>query len=271
MIHFVTGLPRAGSTLLQQLLGQNEKNYVTPTSGLVDLFIGCQRTWKQVEPFQAEGLSSIKKRVPDVLGGILSGFFQAELNDGRTCFDKSRSWLGHIEDLRYALGREPKLLCLVRDVRSVLASFERLYRKRDVSYDYLVDNAYYQSQSLVGRCNLMLRDTGPVGMAINRLRDALDRAPGNCLIVPYEYFTAHPKESLNKIHDFLGLEDFEYNFQDVQQITSEDDTVYGLDLHTVAPKVVPATSTPWAGILPDDLATDIATNYADICDMCPQS
>lgn len=117
----------------------------------------------------------------------------------------------------------------------------------------------------------MLRDTGPVGMAINRLRDALDRAPGNCLIVPYEYFTAHPKESLNKIHDFLGLEDFEYNFQDVQQITSEDDTVYGLDLHTVAPKVVPATSTPWAGILPDDLATDIATNYADICDMCPQS
>ncbi len=38
-VHFLGGLPRAGSTLLMNLLGQNPKFTVTPTSGLLELII----------------------------------------------------------------------------------------------------------------------------------------------------------------------------------------------------------------------------------------
>ena len=36
-IFFQSSLPRAGSTLLQNILGQNPNFYVTPTSGVLEL------------------------------------------------------------------------------------------------------------------------------------------------------------------------------------------------------------------------------------------
>ena len=38
-LFFVSGLPRAGSTILVNLLGQNPAHHVTPTSGMIELFI----------------------------------------------------------------------------------------------------------------------------------------------------------------------------------------------------------------------------------------
>ena len=38
-IFFQSSLPRAGSTLLQNILGQNPEFYVTPTSGVLELFL----------------------------------------------------------------------------------------------------------------------------------------------------------------------------------------------------------------------------------------
>ena len=36
-IFFQSSLPRAGSTLLQNIMGQNPEFYVTPTSGVLEL------------------------------------------------------------------------------------------------------------------------------------------------------------------------------------------------------------------------------------------
>ena len=36
-IHFLAGLPRSGSTLLANILAQNPKIHVTPTSGICDM------------------------------------------------------------------------------------------------------------------------------------------------------------------------------------------------------------------------------------------
>ena len=55
-IHLVAGLPRSGSTLLMNLLGQNPAIHVTPTSGLVDLVAGVARQWRRNLWLQAEGL-----------------------------------------------------------------------------------------------------------------------------------------------------------------------------------------------------------------------
>jgi hypothetical protein len=38
-IFFNSSLPRAGSTLFQNLIGQNPEFYVTPTSGLIELIL----------------------------------------------------------------------------------------------------------------------------------------------------------------------------------------------------------------------------------------
>ena len=41
-LFFQSSLPRAGSTLLHNIVGHNPDFFVTPTSGLVDLMLGTR-------------------------------------------------------------------------------------------------------------------------------------------------------------------------------------------------------------------------------------
>ena len=44
-IFFQSSLPRAGSTLLQNIIGQNPEFYVTPTSGALDLLYSARTNY----------------------------------------------------------------------------------------------------------------------------------------------------------------------------------------------------------------------------------
>ncbi len=41
-VFYQSSLPRAGSTLLQNIIGQNPQFHVTPTSGMIDLMLGTR-------------------------------------------------------------------------------------------------------------------------------------------------------------------------------------------------------------------------------------
>ena len=41
-IFYQSSLPRAGSTLLQNIIGQNPEFHVTPTSGMIDMMLGAR-------------------------------------------------------------------------------------------------------------------------------------------------------------------------------------------------------------------------------------
>ena len=41
-IFYQSSLPRAGSTLLQNIMGQNPLFHVTPTSGMIDMMLGTR-------------------------------------------------------------------------------------------------------------------------------------------------------------------------------------------------------------------------------------
>ena len=62
-LQFVSGLPRSGSTLLMNLLGQNPAHHVTPTSGLIHLMRGLIGTWADHKEFQSQGLEHVKPNV----------------------------------------------------------------------------------------------------------------------------------------------------------------------------------------------------------------
>ena len=46
-IAFQSSLPRSGSTLLSNIVGQNPEFHVTPTSGLLDLLKGARHYFSQ--------------------------------------------------------------------------------------------------------------------------------------------------------------------------------------------------------------------------------
>jgi len=268
-LFFVSGLPRSGSTLLMNLLGQNPDHHVTPTSGLIELVMCIRNNWKNFTEFKAEGLDVVRPRVSNSMKGIINGYFEEEFNDNKVVFDKSRGWIQYIEILEKILQKEVKIIVTVRDVRAIVASFEKIYRNRDIDYMEGEGPVYLNMQTVNGRAEQLLSDGGVIGLAINRLRDALQRGVANKLIiVPYNHLTSSPKEMMDMLHDGLGLKKFDYDPNNVDQITKENDTWHGMNLHSIKSKIEPPQKLPWVDVLPKDLCEQIDSKYQDISRLC---
>jgi sulfotransferase len=265
-IIFNSSLPRSGSTLLQNILGQNPMFHVTPTNALLEMVVGVRDRWQDLIEFRAQPQKEIMPRVIGSMRGIIEGFYEKELREGRIVVDKSRGWLAYIELMEQVMGRPVTILSTIRDVRAIVASFEKLYRANPVTVRREQD--YCAAQTVEGRTAILLQPGGVVGLAVNRLRDALRRnTKSQLLLVPYRRLTTAPKKVLADIHERLGLEPFSYDFENVEQVTYEDDAVHGLPLHTIRRKVESPVDEPWKGIIPPALADRIAAEYADIQSM----
>ena len=121
-IVFVSGLPRAGSTLLMNLLAQNPKVHSTATSGLHEIGY-IARQFSATEEFKTipnpEGGETLFYDY--VKGGCENAFNR--LTDRPIVADKCRSWVGHL-DMLFAIWPDAKVLVPVRDVRGILSSLE---------------------------------------------------------------------------------------------------------------------------------------------------
>jgi sulfotransferase len=235
--HFVSGMPRAGSTLLMNILAQNPRFHVTGTSGIMDVIFGIRNTWDKHVEFQASPDEDAKLRV---MRGILDSFYGNI--DKPVIFDKSRGWLSLLEMAETILGQKAKVLVPVRDLREILASWEKLWRETSKTRQRVEEQAfYYEFQSVEGRCDVWVRGDQPIGLAFNRIKDALQRGFRDRMhFVHFEKLTANPDKTLRAIYEFLGEEPFQHDFNDVKQVTWENDAVYGIKgLHDIRSKVEP--------------------------------
>lgn len=248
-LHFISGLPRSGSTLLCNILAQNPRFHATATSGILEMLFQVRNGWDKVIEFRAMDDRRSLAAKQRVLAGMLSSYF-ADVNRP-VVFDKSRGWLAHLEMAEALLGYKPKVLVPVRDVRDVLASFERLYRQTS-ALAQTPDEAsnYLDYQQIGNRLGTWAAAGGPVGMAYNRITDALDRGwKPQMHFVRYEMLTAQPVETMAAIYRFLGEEPYLHDFGNVEQVTAEDDRVYGFaNLHTIRQRVQPQPPV-WPSVL----------------------
>jgi len=249
-IHFCSGLPRAGSTLLQNVLAQNPRFHCTATSGLVDICMMIKNGWDKLEPMRAIPDSHRRDQQKiDTVRGAVYGYF--ERIEEPVIVDKSRGWLAEMEMMQTALMCDLKVLVCVRDLREVLASFERLYRKTKATRQLTQEiNQYWQCQTTEGRAQLLASHDNIVGGAFNRIRDAVNRGFRKQMhFIDFEDLTRHPQQTLKDVYEFLGEDLFEHDFENVEQVTLEDDSVYvWKDLHAIRPKIEPVESY-WRRIL----------------------
>jgi sulfotransferase len=241
-IYFLAGLPRSGSTLLANILAQNASIYVTPTSGIVDMLVQVRNSWDLNDAFQATNRKQSEETKERVLKAMLQAYFA---HAGQPiCIDKNRYWSEFLE-MGAALvgGRDKvKVIITVRDLRDVLASFEQLYRKSSATGQIHQEAALaLKFKTALGRVETFIDDGQPVGRAYNAIRDAVTRGWKDCMhFVDYDDLTKHPKETLAGIYTFLGEEGCAHDFANVEQVTYEDDFVYGFkDLHQIRSEVKP--------------------------------
>lgn len=269
-IHFVAGLPRSGSTLLMNLLAQNPAHHVTPTNGLISMMAILRDNWTGFDAFKAQGLHSIEHRVAASLRGMSYGFFERELAQGKVVFDKSRGWLQHVEMLEAIYQRPVRVLCPVRDIKAIVASFEKLHRQNPLARRQYLGPAYFQAQTIQGRAEVLCSPSGIVGLPISFMRDALNRGVSDRIVlVPYNRLTEDTQGMLSAVHDQLGLAPFEYDPENVEQITREDDDVHGWgpSLHKIRPRVEKQTTPAWEGVLPPHTCAWIDAQFQDLHDI----
>ena len=241
-IHFIAGLPRSGSTLLCNILNQNPKFNATSTSGILEIILAIRNQWENVGELRA---SPNKAGKDAVIKGILQNYYS--IAERPIIFDKSRAWPAYIELAEHILNRKAKIIVPVRNITEILASFEKLWRSTSHEWQFPQEKTHFDEwQTVEGRADIWLQGDQPVGMAYNRIRDAINRGFADRLhFVEFEHLTQSPRQTLQAIYNFIGEDWFEHNFEHVEQSTSENDDIHGIPgLHIIRPKVEPVIVNP---------------------------
>ena len=252
-------MPRSGSTLLQNLLAQNPAHHCTSTNGLLDILVGVRDRWMQCTEFVAQGLRNIEPRIRLGLRGFIHGFYENEIAAGKTIFDKSRGWLHNLPLIENILERPVKVIVAVRDVRDVLASFEKIYRSSSLTDHPLPPDQAIQRLTVQARAERLLQPQNTVGYMLASIHGAFEAGlQDRLVIVPYRELTHDPVLTIKRVCFECGIEPFDCDPSNVAQATKEDDTVYGMyDLHHTRPVVEPDEGDAWRGILPESYAAHV--------------
>jgi sulfotransferase len=258
MIFFQSSMPRAGSTLLQNILGQNPDFYVTPTSGALELLYGARMNYTNNPEFKAQDSELMSEGWKSFCKAGLEGWFKG-LTDKKHIVDKSRGW-GINYNFLNSFYPDPKIVCMVRDPRQIFSSMEKNFRKSQDKHQDIQNPNDMQGITTEQRV-VEWANSPPVGLALNRIKDMLlKKTP--VLYIRFEDLTERPQETMNKIYDYYGVERYEHDFNNIEQLTQEDDAVYGaFGDHTIRRKVKPLKK-DYIDILGEDGSRFISENLA---------
>jgi len=258
-IFFQSSLPRAGSTLLQNILGQNPDFYVTPTSGTLELLFSARAQYSNSLEFKAQDPEVMRKAWLGFCKSGLQGYYNS-ITDKPFVLDKSRGWGIHYDFLNTFID-EPKIICMVRDLRGIFSSMEKNFRKNPEASKGLVNWSTGENTTINKRVATWANGL-PVGIAVTRLAEMINREiDKNIHFVRFEDLTINPKEEIDKIYDFLGVSSYEHDFMNVEQITQEDDAVYGPLGDHIIKKEVKFIEPDFNHILTPEISEGIKQSY----------
>ena len=230
-IHFISGLPRSGSTLLSAILKQNSRFRSKVTSPMLSMINAVMPTMSGGE------FSSFfdDARRAAVYRGLFGAYYGQ--TSGQVVFDTNRLWTGKLAMLK-SLYPTAKTICCVRHPSWILDSFERAFRRNPLRGN--VATGYEPQPSMHARLEGLVRsETGTVGLAWNALRDAWhsDQADG-LIIVDYDRLIDQPDAVVAGLYDALGEAAHPHDFTALAHDEPDYDEATGMPgLHTVRAKL----------------------------------
>ena len=235
-IHYTSGLPRACSTLLQNLLAQNPFVHATATSGVHEIMYLAKAFFKTEEfrsiPQPADGEFIFNDFMRS---GIVNAF--DSITDRPVVVDKCRSWIGSA-NLIFQLFPDAKLLVPVRDIRGILSSMEKKFQAHPGFQMEGSQGDTARIQTIEGRCQFWL-DSAPVGIAIQRLHELVRHHKDRVHFVHAEDLTNDPQTTRNGVWNYLGEPPFIHNVTNIYQYTTEHELGWPFGDHAVHTTVTP--------------------------------
>ena len=244
-IHFISGLPRAGSTLLSAILRQNPAFHAAMTSPAGSLYMALESAMSRRNE-AAVFLDAGQRRA--LLRGVFSGYYHAA-DPARVLFDTNRLWCARLAALA-ELFPDARVICCVREVPWIVDSIERQVQRNPFELSGLF--GYEPGGTVYTRVARVAGSDGMVGYALDALREACFGAHSERLILlDYEALTRAPGVVMARLYELLGEPAFAHDFEDVRYEADAFDAALGTpDLHDVRNRV---EWRPRPTVLPPDL------------------
>ena len=244
--HFISGLPRSGSTLLSAILRQNPRFHAamtSPVGALVERMLEAMSEDNEFSVF----ISPEQKRA--LILSIFSAYYHPQA-DKEIIFDTNRLWCSKLPLIR-ELFPEAKVICCVRNIAWIMDSIELLIRRNVFDVSRLFNHPAERA-TVYSRTEALSQGSRLVGYAYNALKEAFySEQSASILLVDYDLLTIKPAKTISLIYQFLGEESFEHDFDNVEYQEPEfDNKLKTQGLHKVRAQV---EFKPRKTILPPDL------------------
>lgn len=244
--HFISGLPRSGSTLLSALLRQNPRfsaGMSSPVGALVTANLKLMSAGGEVSLM----VSPAQRR--QILHGLFDSFYQD--NDREVIFDTNRLWCAKLPLIKEMFPKARTIAC-VRDVPWIMDSIERLLQKNPFENSKLFGSESERA-TIYSRMATLARHDRMIGFPWAALKEAYyGPHASDLLLVDYDLLVRAPEKVLKLIYQFVGEPWFDgHDFDNVEYDAPEFDEALGISgMHQVHRKVAPIERTP---ILPPDI------------------
>lgn len=243
--YFISGLPRSGSTLLAGILRQNPQFHAAMSSPVAPMMNSALEQMGANSEFASFFDEAKRKRI---CRALFDAYYQ-EQSASSVVFDTNRIWTARLHQL-VELFDDFKMICCVRNPAWVMDSFEVIYRKNP--FDYSRMYCAQSRQTVYSRSETQMSGTGTVGGAWTALKEAYyGEYSDRLLLLDYDLLTQHPQRSMELVYQFLGENNFEHDYDNVEYQETEFDLELGAKgLHSVRRKV---EFKPRRSIMPPDL------------------
>jgi len=237
-IHYLSGLPRSGNTLLSALLNQNPKIYSSPISPLNQLLYTIETECASNEAFiRSPNLIGIN----NVLKNVLQNYYSDKKQN--IIFDREKCWTtpNNLNRILTFLDSNPKILFTVRNTLDILKSFvlqsnnHSFLENQIKEKDYLPGNYLLKNDAI---CDYIMQSEIIMLKPLLGLYNALKLENKKYVhFINYDTLIASPNETMKKMYTFLELDYFDHDFNNITTLEVNDEITLNLPqtLHKVYP------------------------------------
>ena len=248
------GLPRAGTTLLQNILGQNPSIFPENNSGLRAIIHGGWMEYINYPPVaRSYNKDNLDKCLIKYHQEGIQGYLN-ELTEKPIIIDKDRDWVGQYRIFKKLIPNF-KVIYLVRDLRSIYSSFEKQYQKelfKNYNWPFTEGRGHTLKLRYENYTQLDL-----ISYPLEILEDIFNgKYEKNICFIRYEDLCTFPKKTMENIYNYLNIDYFDHDFNNIKQITKEFDNNHVFGDHNISNTLYPPIQN-WEKFFDKDMLEDM--------------
>ena len=236
----VAGLPRSGSTLLCQLLGEHPEIYCEGhSSPLCNALLATRRFISDDQFFLSQldiQFDTTYKNLHSAMRGFLRGWYGD--CDKPVVVDKNRAWLHCVEMLLH-MEPDARLIVPIRELGQVYGSIESQHQKT-ILVDFIDHLADYDR---FGRADQLFAKEKSIGAPLSSImavQDLPQEVKDRIYFVKFEDLVSSTKQTMSQIFAWMGVSPLSFDTGSLTVRPHESDSHYRYKyLHKQQANIIP--------------------------------